>query len=47
MSTLLDSDGNELEDRLQRALRVSDLAERMRAAGLEGCVHEIHESLRD
>lgn len=40
------SECDDLEDRLQSAFRVSSLAERMKAAGLEARVQEIHDAYR-
>jgi hypothetical protein len=43
----LDAQGLDLEDRLNAALRVNDLGERMRRAGLLARVKQIHEDYRE
>ena len=43
----LDAHGLELEDRLKAALRVNDLGERLRSAGLRARMEQIHEDYRE
>lgn len=43
----LDAHGLELEDRLKAALRVGDLGERLRTAGLLARMELIHEDCRE
>ena len=43
----LDAHGLELEDRLNAALRVNDLGERLRSAGLRARMEQIHEDYRE
>jgi hypothetical protein len=43
----LDAHGLELEDRLSAALRVNDLSERLRIAGLLARMQQIHEDYRE
>lgn len=43
----LDAHGIELEDRLKAALRVNDLGECLRRAGLRARMEQIHEDYRE
>lgn len=43
----LDAHGLELEARLNAALRVNDLGERLRCAGLRARMEQIHEDYRE